>query len=215
MAERGSEVDPSAPTEVVREVLAVACDGAIALARQYGGGVITVEKGLGKLRSGGKNRKLNQLLNYRGRTVFVAMLRRKAGLAGIAVLEVWGGYSTTIGNLRFDLPDACASAAEIARRGIAARAEIKDVLPVFDEGWRAHLRKDVPLPAEAGSRADVHRGLKAAKTIGYRRPHPEMPPDPGCRPSRGGLAVQQLGRSRRPGLLARPVGTGWLKQVSS
>jgi hypothetical protein len=30
------------------------------------------------------------------------MLRRKAGLAGILVVEVWGGYSTTIGNSAFE-----------------------------------------------------------------------------------------------------------------
>jgi hypothetical protein len=40
----------------------------------------------------------------------------------------------------FDLPDACASAAEIARRG--------------------------PLPAEVVGLIEVHRGLKAAKTFG-------------------------------------------------
>ncbi|WP_456718101.1 hypothetical protein [Bradyrhizobium sp. USDA 4350] len=207
------EHDPTAPAEAVREVLAAAADRAIALARQWGAGTIALEKGLGKLRSGGKSRKLNQRLNYWARTVFVTMLRRKANLAGITVLEVWGGYSTTIGNLRFDLPDACAAAAEIARRGIAAGAKIKDVLPAFDEGWRARLRKDVPLPAEAGSWVDVHRGLKAAKTFGYRRPHPELAPDPGGRIS--GLAVRRLGRRRRPGLIARPVGTGQPRQASS
>jgi hypothetical protein len=55
---------PKASTEAVREVLAAVADRAVSLARQYGAGVIGVEKGLGKLRSGGKNRKLNQLLNY-------------------------------------------------------------------------------------------------------------------------------------------------------
>ncbi|MBR0898860.1 hypothetical protein JQ616_28205 [Bradyrhizobium tropiciagri] len=204
---------PNAPAEVVREVLAAAADRAIGLARKWGAATIAIEKGLGKLRSGGKSRKLNQLLNYWARTLFVAMLRRKAGLAGIKVVEVWGGYSTTIGNLRFELPDACAAAAEIARRGFTGRAKLKDVLPAFDEGWRARLRKDVPLPAEAESWADVHRGLKAAKTIGYRRPHPDMCPDPGGRTS--GIAVRRLGRRRRPGLLARPVGTGRPQHVSS
>ncbi|MGY3581454.1 hypothetical protein ACVIGB_000476 [Bradyrhizobium sp. USDA 4341] len=90
---------------------------------------------------------------------------------------------------------------------------IKDVLPAFDEGWRARLRKDVPLPAEAGNWVDVQRGLKAAKTFGYRRPHPELAPDPGGRIS--GLAVRRLGRRRRPGLIARPVGTGQPRQASS
>ena len=91
------EHDTRAPTEAMREVLAAAADRAIALARQWGAGTIALEKGFGKLRSGGKNRKLNQRLDYWARTLFVAMLRRKANLAGISVLEVWGGYSTTIG----------------------------------------------------------------------------------------------------------------------
>jgi hypothetical protein len=42
---------------------------------------------------------------------------------------------------------------------------------------------------------------------------PDMPPDPGGRAS--GVAVQRLGRHWRPGLIARPVGTGRPKQVSS
>ena len=42
--------------------------------------------------------------------------------AGIAVVEVWSGYSTTIGNLAFEASDACVSAMDIARRGIAACA---------------------------------------------------------------------------------------------
>ena len=33
------------------------------------------------------------------------MLRRKAGLAGILVVGVWGGYSTTIGDSAFDAPE--------------------------------------------------------------------------------------------------------------
>ncbi|MDR6660815.1 hypothetical protein J2W51_003385 [Tardiphaga robiniae] len=67
----------------------------------------------------------------------------EATLAGIKVVEAWGGYSTTIGNLWFDLPDACASAAEIARRG--------------------------PLPAEVVGLIEVHRGLKAAFELGARK----------------------------------------------
>jgi hypothetical protein len=50
------------------------------------------------------------------------------------VLEVWAGYSSTIGNLAFDAPDACASATEIARRGIARLAGIKDVLQALEKG---------------------------------------------------------------------------------
>lgn len=42
---------------------------------------------------------------------------------------------------------------------------------------------------------------------------PDMHPDPGGRAS--GIAVPRLGRRWRPGLTARPVGTGRPKQVSS
>lgn len=74
-----------------------------------------------------------------------------------------GRYSTTIGSLWFDLPDACAAASEIARRGLAVRAKLKDVFPVYDEGWRARLGKDVPLPAEVQGWVDVHRGAQSGE----------------------------------------------------
>ncbi|MGY3582474.1 IS605 OrfB family transposase [Bradyrhizobium sp. USDA 4341] len=215
------EHEPRAPAEAVREVLAVAADRAVRLARQYGAGLIVVEKGLGKLRSRGKNRKLNQLLNHWGRTIFLQMLRRKANLAGIKVVEVWGGYSTTIGNAAFEAPDACASASEIARRGLALRAGIKDLFPSFsrdvtpglwkDQVMRPELRKELEL---ANAWQEVHRAIKAAKTFGYRRPHPRLDADPGGRHP-DGIAVRRLGRRRRPGLIARPVGPGRSKQTSS
>lgn len=166
-----------------------------------------MEKGLGKLRSSGRGRKQNRELNYWARTILVAMLTRKARLAGIDMVEVWSGYSTTIGNLAFELPDACAAAAEIARRGIARLAGTKDVLPTLGEGWPARLRKDVPLPAEAGSWGDVHRTVKAAK-IGYRPPHPDVPKGMRGSDAHGtvtsdGHAVVRLRRRHRPGLLFR------------
>lgn len=197
-----------ASPELVRETLAAVADRAISLARKHRCGVICLEKGLGKLRSSGKNRSLNRLLNYWARTIFVAMLTRRARLAGIEVLEVWGGYSSTIGNLAFDAPDACASAAEIARRGIARLARLKDVLPVFGEGWEASLRKDLPLPVEARCWADVHRSIKAAK-LGYRRPHPDVPPGTRVSDVHGmisrGHAVVRLRKRHRPGLMFRLV----------
>nr|WP_250807469.1 hypothetical protein [Neorhizobium tomejilense] len=198
-----------ASAETVRETLAAFCDRAISLARKHRCGLIAMERGLGKLRSSGRGRKRNRELNYWARTVLAAMLTRKARLAGIDVAEVWSGYSTTVGNLAFDLPDACAAAAEIARRGLARLAGTKDVLPTLGEGWRARLRKDVPLPAEAGSWVDVHRTVKAAK-IGYRRPHPELPPGVRGSDAHGtvtscGHAVVRLRRRHRPGLLFRPA----------
>lgn len=199
------DLPKAASAELVRETLAAVCDRAIRLCRKWGIGAIALEKGLGKLRSGGRDRALNRLLNYWARTVFTAMLRRKASLAGIRVIEVWGGYSTTIGNLAFEAPDACASAVEIARRGIAAAGGNKDVLPVLEEGW-GDLRKDLSLPAELGSWKDVHQAVKAAK-IGYRRPHPSAPPPvPGAlRVTPCGHAVTRLRHRRRPGTLFRPL----------
>jgi len=201
----GLEGAGEASRESVTEMLSRVAGRAVALARQYGAASITVEAGLGKLRSAGPARDLNRVLNLWARTRFVAMLRRKAGLAGITVTEVWGGYSTMIGNLAFEAPDACASAMEIARRGIAARAKLKDLLPVFDEGWRDNLRKDLALPADVVEWAEVHRAIKAAN-LGVRRPHPRLaPPDPGSPAERPGLAVRRLGRRRRGGLIARPL----------
>jgi hypothetical protein len=56
---------------------------------------------------------------------FVQMLTRRCRLAGIEVLEVWAGYSSTIGNLAFDALDAYASATEIARRASPDWPEIR------------------------------------------------------------------------------------------
>jgi IS605 OrfB family transposase len=165
--------------ELVGETLAAVADRAVRLCRKWGVGLIVLEKGLGKLRSAGKNRSLNRRLNGWPRNAFAALLARKARLAGIRVVAVWGGYSSTIGNLAFAAPDACAAAAERARRGLAAAGGHKDVLPAYRAGWVQGLRKDLELPAEAVSWAKCHRTIKAAK-IGYRRPHPS-PTDSGVR----------------------------------
>jgi len=197
--------------ELLRETLAAVCDRAISMARKHRCGRIVLEKGLGKLRSSGKSRSLNRLLNYWARSVFVQMLTRRGRLAGIEVLEVWAGYSSTIGNLAFNAPDACASATEIARRGIARLAGIKDVLPALEEGCVSRLWKNGKVPAELGSWQDVHRAIKAAK-IGYRRPHPDVPIGARGSDVHGttmfcGHAVVRLGRRHRPGLLFRPIVT--------
>jgi hypothetical protein len=201
--------------EVVQEVLAGACNEIIALARQYGAGVITVEQGLGKLRSGGKSKKRNQLLNFWSRTALIAILRKNCNLAGIKLVLVWSGYSTTSGNLWFNLPDACASAAEIARRGLAAGSK-KELLPVWDEGWTRRW-KDVLAPAEVpllkiSGWIELHRGIKAAKTIGYRRPHPPLA-GPGVQEGVG-LVVRRLCRRRRSGLVARNVRSSCAQAIS-
>ncbi|MCE4226188.1 hypothetical protein HCU64_20775 [Methylobacterium sp. C25] len=135
-------VPVEAGPEQVREILAAAASRATALARAWGCGLIVQGKGLGRMRSGGGNRRLNRLLNYWVRTVFGQTLVRRTGLAGLAHREVWGAYSTTIGNVNFPAPDACAAAAEIARRGIAASRGIKDVLPFCRQEAIADLWKD-------------------------------------------------------------------------
>lgn len=187
----------SLPAMLVRETLAAVCDRAIRLCRKWGVGLITFEKGLGKLRSGGRSLDRNRTLNFWARSLLVNMMRRKAALAGISVVEVWAGYSSTIGNLAFEAPDACASAAEIGRRGLALSAKKKDVLPEFEEGWLSGRRKDLTLPVEAGSWKNVHQAIKSAK-LGYRRPHPTVSdPDTPV----GAYAVHRLKHRHRPGLL--------------
>jgi hypothetical protein len=201
----------STTNEVVREMLAKTCDRIIRLCRKWGVGVIAVEKGLGKLRSSGRSKDTNRKNNFWTRTVFVHMLRRKARLAGIEVAELWGGYSTTIGNIAFKAPDAAASGAEIARRALARQAKIKETLPVFDGEIWDYLRKDFPSLEDFNdvtSWQGAHQAIKAAK-IGYRRPHPGvLPPGPDDRGRRFaslGHAVSRLGHCGRPGLVFRPV----------
>ena len=198
-----------ASPETVCETLAAVCDRAISMARKHRCGTIVLERGLGKLRSSGRSRSLNRILNYWARTVFVAMLTRRARLAGIEVLEVWAGYSSTIGNLAFEAPDACASATEIARRGIARLAGMKVVLPALEEGCVSRLWKNGKVPVELGSWQEVHRTIKAAK-IGYRRPHPDVPIGARGSDVHGtemfcGHAVVRLGRCHRPGIVFRPI----------
>ena len=164
------------------------------MARKFGAATIAVEVGPGKLHA----RDLKRALKYWARNCLMAMLGRKANLTAITMLAVRGAYSTMIGNLAFEAPDACASAMELARRGIAARAKLKDVFLGLDEGWCDGLRKISHCPAEVEGWAEVHRAIKAAK-LDVRRPHPRMTPGfPGS--GRPGLAVRRLGRQRRGGL---------------
>jgi hypothetical protein len=113
------------PAEVTAEAMSQAAETALGMARKHHCGIIAVErlKGL---------RGLNGLLSRWARETFLTALKRRAALCGIKVVEVWGGYSTTIGNVVYDLPDACAAAAEIGRRGLASLAKEKELLPVWD-----------------------------------------------------------------------------------
>ena len=209
---------PGTSDEAMRETLAAVCARVIGMARNHGADLIVLEKGLGKLRSSGRNRSLNRLINGWCRTVFAAMLTRKARLAGLTVIEVWGGYSTTLGNLAFEAPDACASACEVARRGLALSSGVKELLPAFEPGVVHRRWKDDELPesirpdsTSARGWGELHRLIKAAK-LGVRRPHPALPdtgvPRHGATLLPGGHAVRRLNLRNRPGAIYVPVDHG-------
>lgn len=102
--------------EVVTEALAKVAGTVLRLCEAHGVGLVTMEAGLGKLRSAGRSLRNNRFLNSQDRTTLVNMLTRRCGLRGVTLVRVWAGYSTTIGNVAFALPDARASAVEVARR---------------------------------------------------------------------------------------------------
>ncbi len=221
-----------ASPELVTETLAKVAGLAVGLCEAHGVGLAAMEEGLGKLRSGGRSKAANHKLNSWDRTRLKAMLERRLGLREASLVTVWGAYSTTIGNVAFALPDACAAAAEIGRRGLAetdwrARTRAarmdgslpkggveKDLLPfpcpeVFPSLWKD---SGVPNAAtlarlrQAGTWQAVHREIKSA-ALGVRRPHPEVisGADGHVRVSGPGHAVSRLGHHRRPGLVLRPT----------
>ena len=136
-------LDSFCSKEETAEAIARAADAFIGLARKRRCGLIVVESlKLGGVRT--KSRRLNHLLSRWAREKFLVSLRRRAALCGIEVVEVWAAYSTTIGNVTYDLTDACASGAEMARRGLALKAhrasgedaegDKPHLLPAFDGG---------------------------------------------------------------------------------
>lgn len=78
---------PDAGAGQVREILVAAAGQALVQARAWDSGAAVLEKGLGKQRSAGRNRRLNRLLNHWTRRVFGAKFARRVGLASISVLE--------------------------------------------------------------------------------------------------------------------------------
>jgi hypothetical protein len=152
------------------------------------GATIIHEDGLGKLRWSKRSRgePSAQTINHWSRNAFIGGLTRRCRLSGLKISAVWGGYSTTIGNTCFDLPDACASAAEIARRGLATSRGDKDRLPAIPRTVPSLPWKDGKMPEvmakvmeQAGCWVSVHRVIKAVK-IDVRRPHPPLrAADPG------------------------------------
>lgn len=210
-------VPPGASAEQVREILAAAVGQALVFPRAWGCGEAVLERELGKLRSAGRNRRLDRLLNHWVRRVFGTMLGRRAGLAGIAVREVWGRYSITIGNMAFPAPDLCASAAEIARWVVAAVRGIKDVVPSCTREvvlglWKDRRWPTAALPQRACGCAQVCQAIEAA-ALGVRRPHPELIQDPAGRKA-GRVRGSSSGSGQRPGLVSRPLGRPWTRRDS-
>ncbi len=221
-----------ASPELVTEALAKVAGLAVGLCEVHGVGLVAMEEGLGKLRSGGRSRSLNHKLNSWDRNRLKAMLEHRLGLREASLVTVWAGYSTTIGNVTFALPEACAAAAEIGRRGLAeldwrARTRAaclngslpkggveKDLLPFPCSEAFPSLWKDSGVPNAAalarlrqvGTWRAVHREIKSA-ALGVRRPHPEVTSgsDGTSSVSGPGHAVSRLGQRRRPGLVLRPT----------
>ena len=200
----------------MHQVMANVAAQTINLARAWNVGLIVHENGLGKLAWSKKSRS-TQTINYWSRDALLSGLARRCRLANIELRSVWGGYSTTIGNLFFDLPDACGAAAEIARRGLAARAGIKDRLPAVPPKLdRRRWKDDEPRIDldQAETWQTIHRKIKSAQAgprkrtgIGYRRLHPTAQQlDSGSFSLHGrSYAVDRLGKGKGASCSARPV----------
>ena len=207
---------------MTRTMANIAAD-VVNLARAWNCGLVVHEDGLGKLTWSKKSKRkaLLQTVNHWSRNVLLGGLTRRCRLARITLKPIWAGYTSTIGNMLFNLPDACASAAEIARRGLAATRGIKDRLPAVPP--MVHLRrwKDGEVPAsvaQALTNADswpaVHRAVKSAQAgakphsgIGYRRLHPPASlMVPGRFDHNGrSYAVNHVGTGKGASCSARPI----------
>jgi len=221
---------PFGADQSMKQVMANVASDCINLARAWNVGLIVHEDGLGAL-SWSKKSNSTQTINYWSRNEFFGGLQRRCKLAGIQLKSVWGGYSTTIGNLSFDLPDACAAAAEVARRGYAKTCRIKDSLPAVPPTVQLRLWKDGEEPAvmtkvikNAECWQDVHREIKSAQagttkrsSIGYRRLHPSAQQlDSGCFSLNGrSYAVDRLGKGKGASCSARPVLTKKVRNSSN
>ena len=224
-------IPASASDDATREVLSRAAGHAVRLARAWNAGLITLEHGLGKLRSRTKNRAVNRTINFWGRTIILASLTRRAGLAGVSVSTVPAAYSSTIGNMVFDLPDPCAAAAEIARRGLARASDRESgILPDYDPAliqphdlWKDRATEQGLLPdfGRVGSWVECHGEIKTAQIalsrlnrrdarVGYRRPLPR--PTDVTHP----WSVVGLGRHKTPGMVMKiPVVLGKMDTPST
>lgn len=162
-------------------------------------------EGLKKLGSSGKTSIAQSTADLIGEVIFVPMLTQRTLLARIRVMEVWGRYKFTIGDLTFDAQDTSAAACEIASRGIACLATAKHVLPVH-ERVRFPSMEGSGGAVELRSWQDAHRSFIAAKIV-YRRAYPERPQgrrDTDARRSRQMGMRSPPSKRSRPGLLFRP-----------
>ena len=151
------------------QAISIAAQRTISFARAWNVGELVLEDKLGLLSTRCHNKATNRKNNTWSRSSFRGPLEHRARMVGITVKLVNAAYSTTIGNVVFGalwdarrcpvslapdattpqhpgLPDACAAAAEIARRGfvpttvlVAARERdrqaraSKKVLPISGE----------------------------------------------------------------------------------
>ena len=193
-----------AAPEAFTALMATVARAVVSLARRWSAATIVHEDGLGKLRWSKKSHgpAATQTINHWSRNALIGGLARRCALSGLTFYAVWGGYSTTVGNTCFNLPDACASAAEIARRGIAASRGNKDCLPVVPPRVRHRLWKDGVGPEsiqidDAGRWKAIHRAAKSSP-LGGRRPHPRLQGvDPGILVHAGrGYAVRRDGSGK-------------------
>jgi hypothetical protein len=113
----------------LRRMLADTAERVIALARAWHVPELVLEKGLGYLRSSGADKDTNHRNNRWPRTLFHAALERRAKLAGIRVRYVPAYYSTTIGNVMFEVPDADRVVRRNRRRGFLDLASAPDQGP--------------------------------------------------------------------------------------
>lgn len=217
---------PFGADQSMQQTMANIAAQTINLARAWNVSLIAHEDGLGKLAWSKKTKGSDQTLNYWSRNKLLSSLQRRSRLAGIQLLPVWGGYTTTIGNLCFDLPDACASAVEIARRGLTTKAGIKDRLPAVPSQLDRRRWKDdgprIDLD-QAETWQEVRRKVKSAQAgprkrsgIGLRRLHPTAQQlGSGSFHLHGrSYAVDRLGRGKGASCSARPVLTRTVRDSS-
>jgi IS605 OrfB family transposase len=144
----------------------------IRLARHYRVSEIALEKLTMGARDAGLGRRFNRLVNNQwNRCQFDWCLTRLCDQYGIELCHVNCAYSSTVGNLTHrNLPDACAAAAEIARRAhykyqkqlcMFPPLNVNTIIPVNQ--WK---NEGIDL-SHCGSWVDIHNSIKNAK-LKYR-----------------------------------------------